>query len=322
MWRNMWRVVPRALVFLGVALLSLALLMVVYAVPRIEKAPVDNNSRTVASASGTYFSFETGEQVTSDDLRALTNTVSDQEASTSSIAVYDQLSVLQDGTSQDAPKITVGESRIAIDRSTALPVDCCGLDPVDMEGLTVKWPFRVEQRAYPVWDGTLGAAVDAEFVETTELDGVEAYVFALQIPKTTVDTTPLTDEDGEPVEGQIVYEASKRYWVEPNTGRILDSTQDIYRAVELPDGEVAILAADIVIDVTDATMADNLELARSDVSSLGLARTTLPLGGGILGLVALAAGIILLRGERLLVLPDEDEHLSAPRTKKRKAARI
>jgi len=45
------------------------------------------------------------------------------------------------------------------------------------EGLVNKFPFEVEQKTYPFWDGVVGRAVDATFQGEEEVDGLPTYKF-------------------------------------------------------------------------------------------------------------------------------------------------
>lgn len=277
------------LVGLGSALLLFGFLAWVWIAPAVRQAPVDTQSRTVAVGEGTYFNFEQGEEVQSESLESVTNTQSDQsvyegeDPISQDIAVYDQTSGLFDEAT--GYEISFGETRIAIDRDTALPVDCC--DAVPDEGLTVKWPFGTEQREYPVWDGTLGAAATATFEGQDEIDGLPVYRFAVDIPAT--DVGPATEDSEFP---RIEYEASKRFLIEPVTGRIISSQQDVRQSLTGEDGEVLFDAADVSLAVSDETIADNVAAAKSDTSQLELLDLSTWLGP-LLGLALIAIGLFV-----------------------------
>ena len=277
------------LVGLGSALLLFGFLAWLWIGPAVRKAPIDTQSRTVAVGQGTYFNFEQGEEVESDAIQSVTNTQSDQsvyegdDAISRDIAVYDQTSGLFD--EETGYEISYGNNRIAIDRESALPVDCCGNEPD--AGLTVKWPFGVDEREYPLWDGTLGEAAPATFEGEEEIDGLAVYRFAVDIPAT--DVGPATEDSEFP---RIEYEATKVYLVEPVTGRIISSQQEVRQSLIGEDGEVLFDAADISVAVTEETIAENVELAESDTSQLQLLDTSTWLAP-LLGLLLIGAGVLL-----------------------------
>ena len=61
--------------------------------------------------------------------------------------------------------------------------------PVTHQGLFFKFPFAVEKKTYPWWDGDLSQAVDISFVKEEELFGTSTYVFQQVIPPTEVPPT-------------------------------------------------------------------------------------------------------------------------------------
>ncbi len=282
----MRRFAAPALVAVGTALLLLGLLALAWIGPAVRQAPIDQRSRTVSVGSGTYYDFEQGTEVSSDQLESVINTESDQsvydgdDAIGDDIGVYDQTSGLFDRAT--GYEITYSETRIAIDRVTALPVDCCGNVPT--EGLTIKWPFDVEQQDYPLWNGSLGRAATATFVGVEEIDGLEVYRYEVDVPPT--DTGPATDSEFPRVE----YEASQVYLVEPLTGRIISSQQDVRQGLTGEDGELLFDVANVSLSVSDETIAENVALAKDQTSQLGLL-SMLNWLGPLLGVVLLGLGI-------------------------------
>jgi hypothetical protein len=287
------RALPSILIFLGTLLLVFGLLAWVWIGPQARQAPIDTQSRTISLGEGSYHDFEQGETVTSDQLRSVVNTESDQSVYDGDdpvgddIAVYEQTSGLFDDGSAYEISFS-GPTRIAIDRTSALPVACCEAD--DIAGLTVKWPFGVDQSDYPLWDSTLGDAVTATFRGEEEIDGLPVYRFEAEIPET--DAGPATDDPDGP---QVRYEATKVYFVEPQTGRIISSQQDVHQwLVDADTGETLLDAADVSLTVSDETVAENLELARADTRQLGLL-STLTWLAPLLGIILLVVGVLLAR---------------------------
>lgn len=285
----MRRWVAPGLVLVGTALLVFGFLAWVWIGPAVHRAPTDEQKRTVSLGSGSYYDLEAGEQVQSNGIRSVLNTQSDQsvyegdDPISDDIAVYDQTSGLFDDETDH--EITYSEQRVAIDRVTALPVDCCGADAI--EGLTVKWPFDVQQESYEVWDSSIGQAVTANFTGEDEIEGLPVYVFDVEIPVT--DAGPATEDAEFP---RLEYEASKRYFVEPVTGRIISSQQDVRQSVIGEDGETLFDAADVSVEVSPETVADNLAIARDQTSQLGLIDLLTWLAP-LIGVVLLAVGLVL-----------------------------
>lgn len=288
----MRRALPPTLVFLGTLLLTVGVLAVAWIGPQVRQAPIDLQSRTVVEGSGSYFDFDEGEEVSSDQLRSVTNTQSDQsvyegeDPVSDDIAVYDQTSGLFDDATDH--EINYSETRIAIDRVSAEPVDCCGAAS-EIEGLTIKWPFDTGPVDYPLWDGTLGDAVTATYAGEEDVDGLSVYRFEAEIPATNVG--PATEDDEYP---QVMYEASKTYLVEPETGRMVDVRQDVHQWLIDEDESTLFDAVDVSLAMSDEVIADNVAQAKNETGLLGILDLVVWIAP-ILGLVLLGAGIFLFR---------------------------
>ena len=129
-------------------------------------------------------------------IKALSHTVADGAASTDEVVVFDTFSCLitdPDGTAPDCVDdtdpdkrlVTAGTDLFATDRVTALAVNdekYVGVGAEPHEGLVNKFPFEVEQKTYPFWDGVVGRAVDATFQGEEEIDGLPTYKFQV-IPR-------------------------------------------------------------------------------------------------------------------------------------------
>lgn len=302
----MRKFLPPVLVLLGAFLFTLGLLSWLWIGPQVRRAPIDQNSQTISVGSGTYTDLGTQEVIESDQVRSVISTVSDQgvyegdDPLGDDIAVYDQTSGLFD-VGRPAPPddvldypgfpITISDDvRIAIDRVSALPVSCCGADPI--EGLTIKWPFDVQQQAHDLWDGSIGEPVTLSFVSVEDIDGLEVYHFTGAVPPT--DTGPATEDAEYP---RVMYETTKDYWVEPVTGRIIDSANSVHQWLVGEDGTTLFDAADVELGVSEETVAANVALAQDQTSQLGLLGTVAWLGP-LVGLLLALGGAWLVRGPR------------------------
>ena len=148
------------------------------------KTPIDVDSVTRATGQAALGADPAepvkGTQITRADSAKSTDDV--VSFVSSSCLVFDRDDV-PDCVSADDPDdrlISAGVEYFATDRVTAMAVnDPKYLPPEaeEVEGLQNKWPFDVEKKAYPYWDGTAGGAFDAEYEATEEIDGVEVYRF-------------------------------------------------------------------------------------------------------------------------------------------------
>jgi hypothetical protein len=287
------------LIFVGLFLLFFGLVERVYAYPRLKKAPLDQYSSPVATGTGTYFNRSPDKlaEITGARLSNKRIVRGDVGAGTDDVAVWDSFNSTID--TADNGVITATQERIALDRVTAQSVQCCGENPRH-QGLTLKFPFDTEKTTYQFWDGPAQRALPAAFTRTEKLNGVTVYRFEQRIDRLDVGDQEIPgslagDPETPSVQTNIVYSNLKTLWVEPATGIIVKAQQDASQVLETQGGEPVLTLLDAVLTYDDATVGRNAEDAASGASRLRLLGTILPLAALFLGLVALAAGLVLLR---------------------------
>jgi hypothetical protein len=295
----MARRVGFVLVFVGLFLLFFGLVERVYAYPRLKKAPLDQYSQPVATGTGTYFnrSPDKLKEITGAQLKNVRTVRGDVKAGTDEVAVWDSFNSTVDTADQGV--ITATQERIALDRVTAQSVQCCGENPRH-QGLTLKFPFDTEKTTYQFWDGPAQRALPAAFTRTEKLNGLSVYRFEQRI-----DQLDVGDQDipgtlaGEPdtpsVQTNIIYSNTKTLWVEPATGIIVKAQQDATQVLETQGGEQVLTLLDAVLTYDEATVDGNADDASSGANRLRLLGTVLPFAALLLGLVAVGAGLVLLR---------------------------
>ncbi len=280
----MRRILGTVLLGLFGFLLLVGLLAQFYAPGALKKTPLDVNTVTNLTGEGSYL----GAATTPVSVWQRTQAIGDK--STSSMIVFRNFSCVMkdpDGTAPQAPVcldasderlISASEDNFATDRTTALAVDDGG---PPHEGLVNKFPFDVEKKTYPFWDGLVGKAVDATFEGEEELNGLNTYKFHVQVDNAQVDIA--TDTPGS-------YSDDKMMWVDPVTGSIINQTEHQVR--DLPSGDNAL---DLSIHFTDATVQANVDDAKANGSKLAVIGM-LPLISYILAAIALVVGLILSWG--------------------------
>jgi len=295
----MARRVGFVLVFVGLFLLFFGVVERVYAYPRLKKAPLDQYSQPVATGTGTYFnrSPDKLKEITGAQLKNVRTVRGDVKAGTDEVAVWDSFNSTVDTADQGV--ITATQERIALDRVTAQSVQCCGENPRH-QGLTLKFPFGTEKTTYQFWDGPAQRALPAAFTRTEKLNGLTVYRFEQRI-----DRLDVGDQDipgtlaGEPdtpsVQTNIIYSNTKTLWVEPATGIIVKAQQDATQVLETQGGEQVLTLLDAVLTYDEATVDGNADDASSGANRLRLLGTVLPFAALLLGLVAVGAGLVLLR---------------------------
>ena len=282
-------VLTKVLVFVGAFLIVLSLLATFYASSQVKRTPLDTNSVTrLAGTAGLY----DGEELVQTPVKASSTTLADAEASTKDVVVFHNSSCLvrdPDGNAPDCVAaedpddrlVSAGTDVFATDRRTGMAVnDAEGL-PADAEeksGLINKFPFDVEQKTYPFWDSYVGKAIDTTFEGVEEIDGLETYKFQYTVEDGDIEI------GGEPGK----YDTTKTMWIDPVTGAIQDQEQHLVQ--KMPDGQTVV---DLNFEFTDETVAANVESAKDSGSRLALIGKAVPLGAGVLGLLALAGGLLL-----------------------------
>jgi hypothetical protein len=295
----MARRVGFVLVFVGLFLLFFGLFVRVYAYPRLKKAPLDQYSQPVATGTGSYFNRSPDKlrQIDGAQLRNLRTVRGDVKAGSDEVAVWDSFNSTVDTADQGV--ITATQERIALDRVTGQSVQCCGENPRH-QGLTLKFPFDTQKTTYQFWDGPAQRALPAAFTRTERINGVTVYRFEQRI-----DQLDIGDQDipgtlaGEPdtpsVSTDIVYSNVKTLWVEPVTGIIVKAQQDVTQVLRTPGGEQVLTLIDAVLTYDEATVDTNAREATKGINDLRIVSTILPIAALALGLIALAAGLVLLR---------------------------
>ena len=295
----MARRVGFVLVFLGLFLLFFALVERVYAYPRLKKAPLDQYSQPVATGTGSYFNRSPDKlrEITGAQLKNVRTVRGDVKAGSDEVAVWDSFNSTVDTADQGV--ITATQERIALDRVTAQSVQCCGENPRH-QGLTLKFPFDTRKTTYQFWDAPAQRALPAAFTRTERINGVSVYRFEQRI-----DQLDIGDQDipgtlaGEPdtpsVQTDVIYSNVKTLWVEPATGIIVKAQQDVTQVLRTPGGEQVLTLIDAVLTYDEATVDANADDAAKGVNQLRILGTILPVAALALGLIALAAGLVLLR---------------------------
>lgn len=287
----MRKILGPLLLGLGGFLLTTALLVLLWVPGQVKKTPLDVDSLTTLSGDASYLGSDRA------PIKATSHSVIDGDASDGKTAVFQTFSCLMwnkdgnapdcvSGEGEDSQLINAGTDAFATDRKTALAVSdqekYLGNLATTHQGLINKFPFDVEQKTYPFWDGILDRAVDAVFVAEEKLDGLDTYKFNVNVK----------DEPAEIASGvQGKYSLDKTLWIDKATGSIIKQVEKQVRVTA--DGASAL---DLSMGFTDDQVAANIKDAKANGSKLGLIGT-LPWIAGLLGLLSLLAGLVLNRDD-------------------------
>ena len=283
------------IIMLGLSgfLLLVAFMAVVWAPDKAERTPLDVNTTTYLSGEAGKLNTSTGE-LEENPVKATSITKIDSNASDDKVGVWVQTSclVIDDGSTPDCvdgndPRLISADADVfATDRVSGLAVNGAKYLPPEAtphDGLVNKFPFDTEKKSYPYWDGTVGAAVDAVYDSTVEIDGVETYKFVITIEDAGIDIA-----EGLPG----TYDDVKEIYVEPRTGAMINQVDDQQRYLD--DGTMVL---DLQLAFTDEQVDQFVRDANDNIGQLDLLGRTVPLIGFIGGGLALIVGLLLaLRG--------------------------
>jgi Porin PorA len=298
------RLRTRALVLLGlgVFLLALAPMIRFYIAPKLTQLPPNYYfASTAAATDATVFDLTTLKERPGAEI-TLTRTIKgDAGASSSSVAVWDVFTNINDETGK---QIDYTQSRLALDRSTGLPVHCCRENvnsdrTKQFSGITYKFPFDTEKKAYEVFDDKTGRTWSAAFQGTEKVKGLTTYRFTQNIEPTKIRErevpAQLVKEPGTSVMAGVFYGSTRTYWVEPKTGIIVKGRDEARTFLRGPAGHdgVTIVAGNIVL--SDRSQSELVSRAKNARTMLFVLEVLAPVICGVLGLVLI---LFSLRGVR------------------------
>lgn len=275
---------------LGGFLVTLAILAQFWAPGRLMKTPLDTDSLTLLDGTAELSDGTGG--TTSFPVKAFSVTRADSERSDSDVVVFQNSSCLvkdegeiDECVSADDPQerlVSASTDNFATNRRTAMAVDDPKYLPPSAEpkqGLVNKWPFEAEKKTYEYWDGYAGQPVDATYDRTESVDGLETYVYTIQ-----VSDAPIELSDG--IQG--TYSVDREIWIDPTTGAIINQSEHQERVDD--EGNPFLI---LDYGFTDDQVAGNADDAKSNAGALDLVTKTVPLVGWIVGIPALLIGIAL-----------------------------
>ncbi|ATW47300.1 DUF3068 domain-containing protein [Streptomyces peucetius] len=296
----------------GVFLLVLAPLLAWYVAPHAKRTPIDVDTTTVFTGTGSYFDTSEvktvhGKRITV--TRQVRGDVADSEKSGN--AVWDvSTSIDTDATlpaadTRDSLQWTL--ERWVTDRATNEPVHCCDESPVFDGEAYLKFPFDVEKRSYRWWDATLGGVVQLRYSGVKKVQGYQGLRFTGSVPatKTGVRQVPgrLVGMDRTP---QVLAEewyanSAIELVVDRRTGRILLAAIGPRKTLRAPGSgkDAVVLLESARLAFTPETQRQQVELASGDSRRLAVLGSTAPVGASALGAVlALVGAALVARGRR------------------------
>lgn len=291
----MRRIVGPVLLFFGAFLIVIGLLARFYMGDALMKTPI--NVDEVIHLDGSAQTPNTKGKVVTVPVIATSTYHTNTSLSDSSVASFQNAQCLLKDVGNpvgcpaaDAPQgllLSATTDNFATDRLTAEAVNDPAHLPagsVEHTGLINKWPFEGETKSYTYWDDATQQGVTAKYVGIATINGHEAHVYQVQVPKTAM-------EVAAGLRG--FYFDSKKIFVDPLTGSVLDQREHQIRT-DTKGGAII----DLTLGFTDAQVHKLVDDAKTNGNKLNLIRNTLPIVGLAVGIPVLLIGLWLTLGSR------------------------
>jgi hypothetical protein len=294
---------------LGTFLIVMAVVLPAWIVGQVVKFPLSEYETATLTGTGmSYFSATKVAQVNNVDIRA-TYTIKGVPANgSSSVAVWDEFSYVYDTTNNQPVEIQT--RTFAFNRKTAQLVNCCGANlngnsAIEQTGVVgYVFPIGTQPKTYDIFDTTLDKPVPFRYDGTATVGGIRTYRFVENVPPTKIGYSPLSSTQPE------YYSIHLTYWVDPDTGALVNVNED--QNLYLVDPATGARTTTLYggdLQVTPASLSAIVKLDGNGRNELSLLTTILPIALGLVGALALAAGILLARG-RHPTMEDELDTIS------------
>ncbi|NHE64754.1 DUF3068 domain-containing protein [Rhodococcus sp. D-46] len=320
------RILPCILVGLGAFLLAIAILIPTYTVGKLEKTPLDLEVTTVATGTGSVLNSAAllagKAQVDTNVPIVAQRYVTTQDPSDADIITVEAGQTVRRTDKQgDTGLLTATLDRVTLDRVSSMPTnDPVGTvqtssdqpaEKVSRDGLQYKFPFNTEQKSYPYFDLNARATKDIDFVEETEINGLKVYHFQQTIDP--VDLSKVVNSPtnklslpadtwgvpggATPITMTRWYTNVRDLWVEPKTGVVVKGQEQLHQYYGRNKDSVDVEVLKVTLPFDEATIEYQVQQARDGMDKLSLFGRTVPIVAGVLGVIALIAGIFLgIRG--------------------------
>jgi hypothetical protein len=305
----MRRVVGVTLAGLGAFLVVGALMCRFYLPGQVVKFPL--NEYSVSRLTGTnvsYFSPQTGAVVNGASVRAISTVQGDVAGGSGSTAVWNNITGVFDVTNTPQVPISYSTERLAFDRRTGALVNCCGAEVgtarPHFSGQGYVFPIGTQQQTYQLFNTTTNKPEPANFTGTATIDGLTTDVFVQGINNKQIGTITLPGSlvgiaDQATVTLPEFLTATNTYYVDPGTGAPVKVVEAQNETLQNPTtGGTALVLFNGTLTSTPATVASAVSTAQGYDSEISDLQTIGPVAGFLVGLVLLAAGILLINRDR------------------------
>lgn len=300
----------------GAFLLALAALSKFYMYDQLAVAPQNtvstSISETAPGAEADYLDAAAGLKPATGPLKSTRIVVGDVKAGKQAskdlgknIAVYKTYSctdIPSFDCTQGSTPLSGTDDTVAFERTTGEAVAWKGTkhasdgkttQPYDFQGQYFKFPFDAQKKTYQFWDDTLAKSTDAKYIGEGSVKGLKVYKFEQTIAPTNTGSIDvpgsLVGSGAGTVKADQMYSNVRTFSVEPTTGVILigGEAQDAWLEV---NGVRKVTTTKATLQYTAENTSSAVSEYKSKAALLGAVKTTVPLYGGILGLLLVLFG--------------------------------
>ncbi|NMN99298.1 DUF3068 domain-containing protein [Antrihabitans stalactiti] len=313
-----------ALIALGAFTLTAAILLPTYAVPKLEKIPLDIEANTLSVAPGSSLvditQTSNGHAATETGVPLIFRVyVTVQDPSDADVVTLQAATSMNRADRPDNDPISASVDRVTLDRSTGVPVaDPPGFlqtvqnkppDSAVRKGFQYKFPFDTERTSYPYFDTIARVTRPIDYTDDDRVEGgMQLYHFHqkldpinLRIGQPDAKLTLAASNWGIPGGDQQVtfdlwYENERDLWVEPVSGAIVAVEEHLHRYLARSiDDPHALTTLDARTKFGDTTLQHLTSVAKEARSNLLLVNRYGPIGLAGIGLLSFAAAAVLTR---------------------------
>jgi hypothetical protein len=300
----MRRVIGLTLAGLGAFLVVAAVLTRTYVGGQLIKFPLNEYVKTTLLAKNvSYFSPALVRNVTGATIRVTDTVKGDAKAGTSSTTVWNEFTYLYDVTNNK--EYAVSTRRAAFNRRTGQLVNCCGANvngnaAIRQTGVSgYVFPIGTQKQTYQVFDTSLNRPMPFHYAGTGTIDGIPTYRFVERVSPTQAGTQKIPGSLVGMTQSMVTlpmyYAATNTYWVDPQTGGVLDTTQNQKQTLQDPTtGTQRLLLFDGNIVMTPQSVRQAVSLDATGRNELRWFQDIGPLIALVVGVLLFIAGIALV----------------------------
>jgi Porin PorA len=312
----MRRVVWSVLTGLGVFFIVLAIMSRFVVPAQAVKFPLNEYKvSNLVATNASWFSPKSGNELSGVTIR-ITNTVKGDVSGAETLgsantAAWESFAAIEDTTNNQEINIPAYADELAFNRKTGVLVPWSGNEVdgkhVSVSGQGFVWPLGAKKQSYQVFDTTLLKPVTFNYKGTATTDGVPTYVYSANIPATQTGTQAvpgsLVGLSAAEVTLPEFYSSQETYYVDPVTGAPLLVKRDVQQVLKDSSGTTRLVLLDANFQTSAASVTSSVNSDNHYRTEINIAKDIVPIIALIVGIIALAAGLVLSR-----LRPEDEEY--------------